>query len=1396
MKIFLFFFTSLFFLTNVSYGSHIAGGNISYTCTGNPNEYEVSLTLYRDCSGISAPTSASITFANSCGLANPTLALTLAAILPGETAEVSQLCPTSLGQSTCNGGTLPGVEQYVYTGIVTFPDVCDSWTMSYNICDRNPTDNLSGTNCFNIVSTLNSATAPCNTSPTVVTNYPIPYVCNGQQVSHDFGVVEPDGNDLQFSFTNALTTGSTDVTYNAGYTAAEPIPGITIDPNTGQVSFLPGMNGNFVVAVLIEEFDGAGNLVGSMIHDIQFVVQTCTNNGVVTPNGTTNFNNNGTNAALTATNVISMCDGDSFCVDFEFSDPDMDELFLGTNALDILPGATFTQTGTNPAIGTLCWTYTDGYTGNLISITASDSVCPTPSNVSYILNLDIPPPLNASLNDTICGDQFSDLQAFGTAPVTWTVLAGEPINVGTNFTCNPCTTPTATPSITTTYEVTEGSVCQLTEQITVTVVQNQGGIDANIITNDTTLCAGECFDINAIAEEEFSGVNEVSFTDNTVMAINSNTTITSTINVAGLNMTNMSVGSIESVCMNLDHTWDSDLDIYLICPDGTQFMLTTDNGGSGNNYNNTCFTLDAVTQINSGSAPFTGDFIPEGGVLSGAMVGCTANGIWGLEITDDAGGDVGTLFDWGITFNDDIPSGGPATAVNWTSTSGAAAGIDDPTSATSQICPTADSEYILYAYNVDNCWDSDTLVVSMGAAGDPGLDSVINICVEAPQIDLFTYLGGTPDATGQWFDAAGNVVSPLMIPNTITSGSVYEYEVGVAGCLASAFVTVNIIEVTATSVIDDSDCQACNGSIQLTPTGGLGEYQYSVDNGANFQTTDLFSNLCGGVGTDYDVLIVDSIGCQVALTETVVDDNFPQIDNVISTDSECGLNDGEVSVTTASSGGTAPYLYSVEGSGNPFQVLPIIDLAPSQPTYNLIVEDNNGCTDTVAFTVNEINSPVITATNVTDNVCFGVCEGEIEIVGTNVSHYSIDGGVNVQTSNVFTGVCAGSYDVIAYSSDPATTTACSVTTTNITVIEPAELSVVLTPSPSVTICPGDEVLLVAEGAGGNGNYSFNWTDGLNALGTGTSLTVNPSVNTQVFVSITEADALNPGGVCPQSDIADMQINMPMPIYPALTSDITEGCYPITVDFTNLSNNPAEIQSTNWSFSSSYSADALGASNISAAFDEVGLFDVTMTVTSIYGCVYDTTYTEYIETFGYPDANFTYTPIPPTIYDTEVSLTNLSSDDVVQNSWVITGGNPASSSNENEVVYFPEGVAGVYPVVLTVWNEHGCVDSIVSQVEVINDVICYAPNIFTPDGDEFNETWRVYINGIDIYDYHATIFNRWGEIVWESYDSSSEWDGTYGSTGKVQDGTYVWVVYAKDSYNDKKYEFRGTVSILE
>ena len=93
-----------------------------------------------------------------------------------------------------------------------------------------------------------------------------------------------------------------------------------------------------------------------------------------------------------------------------------------------------------------------------------------------------------------------------------------------------------------------------------------------------------------------------------------------------------------------------------------------------------------------------------------------------------------------------------------------------------------------------------------------------------------------------------------------------------------------------------------------------------------------------------------------------------------------------------------------------------------------------------------------------------------------------------------------------------------------------------------------------------------------------------------------------------------------------------------------------------------------------------------------------------------------------------------------------------------------------------------------------DIYVYVPNAFTPDGDNFNETFTPVLNGIDIYDYDLFIFNRWGEILFESHNPSIGWDGTYKGE-LLQDGVYIWKMKYADPYTDNRIEKNGTVTLL-
>ena len=112
-----------------------------------------------------------------------------------------------------------------------------------------------------------------------------------------------------------------------------------------------------------------------------------------------------------------------------------------------------------------------------------------------------------------------------------------------------------------------------------------------------------------------------------------------------------SVGTIDcdlTVCMNITHNYTDDLDIRLVSPSGTIVYLSTDNGGSGDNYVGTCFNMDATTNITAGIAPFTGDYVPEGNLSN--LIGQNANGLWRLQIRDDDWIFSGSLNSWSIDF--------------------------------------------------------------------------------------------------------------------------------------------------------------------------------------------------------------------------------------------------------------------------------------------------------------------------------------------------------------------------------------------------------------------------------------------------------------------------------------------------------------------------------------------------------------------------------------------------------------------------------------------------------------------------------------------------------------------------------------------------------------------------
>ncbi|MCF8414610.1 MAG: CotH kinase family protein [Crocinitomicaceae bacterium] len=112
---------------------------------------------------------------------------------------------------------------------------------------------------------------------------------------------------------------------------------------------------------------------------------------------------------------------------------------------------------------------------------------------------------------------------------------------------------------------------------------------------------------------------------------------------------NTTTFGVETICLNLTHTYLADLTIQIVAPDGTIKNLASGIGGGDDDMTNTCFNANATTSISAGTAPFTGTFIPMG-QMGAVNNGQNPNGTWYLRVSDNYGADEGILIDWTLTF--------------------------------------------------------------------------------------------------------------------------------------------------------------------------------------------------------------------------------------------------------------------------------------------------------------------------------------------------------------------------------------------------------------------------------------------------------------------------------------------------------------------------------------------------------------------------------------------------------------------------------------------------------------------------------------------------------------------------------------------------------------------------
>ncbi|RMG79825.1 MAG: hypothetical protein D6707_07460 [Bacteroidetes bacterium] len=1362
MKKFFILYIFLFFTLLASqnaFSSHIAGGNISYQCLPD-GRIVVTLTLFRDCAGITPSSSQSIDVLSSCGAS---LFFSLPQV---ETEEVSQLCDSEMGNSACNGGTLPGMEAYVYRDTITLAPACDDWTISWTTCCRNDAiTNFDATSSANddiyLEAEIHNMGQYCNTSPEF-TSPPIPYVCTNTTVTYNYGVYDVDGDSLVFSLVPALDGPSAPVNYNSGYSGSSPIPGMTIDSNTGEITFANANAGNYVVVVQVEEYSSNGDLLSVVMREIQFVVIACNNNPPEPSAGLANT----TGSASVNGNVITMqCPGEDICFDISFTDVDVNQnLTISSNIDSLLTGAVITTSGTNPLVVNVCYTYQPGDRGGSVVFIAEDESCPIPGLATFTVFFDLPQATYAfATEEKICGNMVSQLIADNGNTFTWSVISGDPIVVGSNFSCNPCANPVAQPSQTTTYVVTSDLAgCINSDTVTIEVVDNLGGIYA-IAGPDTSVCLGNCYQMLSQALEDINEVNNYTFSGNAGQNIISNQTVTSPASVSGLSAVSITPGQfyVSSVCLDITHTWDSDLDIYLECPDGTQFELSTDNGGSSDNYTNTCFTVNATTPITSGSAPFTGNYLPEGGNLANAFAGCPLNGTWNLVVGDDVGGDDGTLNSWSLTFEEVLITTTNTTNFNWNT----GAYMDNPNSITPTICPTQDTSYILTVYDNFNCFTSDTVNITVAPPFNYSITGTDATCYGVSNgTAIITPEGTLSEYTytwdnGQTTNNADNL-SPTLHCVTVSNTACTQVACVTISTLGGFVVTVSGTNPTCNGFSD--------GEAFSTVTGGTTPYTYTWSNG---ETTDAISALTQGT---YALSVTSSEGCFDRDTIILTNPPVPTITPVTITEASCwGLCDAKALITVTS--GTMPFQF-IWSSGNTTAYL---DSALCAGSYNVIVVDTFACSDTLNFNIIEPDRIVVNVSG-DDTICFN----------NSATIYATPSGGNGDylfnwENGLFTTDTITIYPIVptTYTVQVTDKNGCTGDTSYTVFVRPPLSSSI---PQKDTICSGDSIILSINISGGDGKYSALWqpTLGINNVNA-LNPKVSPAYTTTYQVTITDG--------CNSPAITD-EIKVIVGEYPSFRINpptVSRACSPIAAE---LSVDTIQLgYQYLWNYGDG-KKELVDFNPVGHLYTKPGCYDVSLVVTSDLGCADTVMERCLIKVYPNPKADFSLSNYEPTLLNPAVRFINNSD---IGNKWEWDFGDGETSDDYDPLHIYED--TGKYLIRLVMMTQYGCVDTAEFELYVDWESEVYIPNAFTPDGDGFNEEiGPKFIAGTEFENYEWIIFNRFGEIIFQTTDPHEKWNGAVNNSGSISpSGVYVYrMVYQMKGGKGSNNPRWGTITLLK
>lgn len=535
------------------------------------------------------------------------------------------------------------------------------------------------------------------------------------------------------------------------------------------------------------------------------------------------------------------------------------------------------------------------------------------------------------------------------------------------------------------------------------------------------------------------------------------------------------------------------------------------------------------------------------------------------------------------------------------------------------------------------------------------------------------------------------------------------------------------------------ELSSTTGDSVIVSPPGPGIYTYTVN------STVTGNNLCTGSTTTPGLatatVTVESCGCNISASNS----------GPICASETFNLN--STSLIGASFSWSGPNGFSSTDQ-NPQNISPPLTAG----TYNYIVTANLAgeiCVDTTVLVVNAI--PTISAGQ--DRT---ICIGEsVTLNGSGGTTYtwdnSITNGVSFNPTSTMTYTVTG------------TSNGCSNTDQVLVTVNPLPL---VNAGPDTLICEGFSLALIASGAN---SYSWN-----NNVINGVPFTPSGS-----GTYVVEGNSLG----CINKDSLVVTVS-PTPIVSFVPNKII-GCTPDSIVYTNTSTNTNT--SCLWNFGNGdYSSNC---SPVTAYYASPGCYDVTLQLTSSDGCIGQTTMPSIICISDNPISSFDAVPGTMSLIETTATFIN-NSTGASSFIWNFDDGS-GQYTTISPTHTFPTNEPGNYEVMLIAINDLGCRDTSTTLVKVLDEIIYYIPNTFTPDGDEYNNTFKpIFTSGFEPNDYNMYIYNRWGELIFESHDVNYGWPGTYGSRNSIApQGAYTWKIHFKTTLSDEHKMFHGHITLI-